>query len=798
MATGPDRVDASNVRRSSKVYLAAAAPLLLLAALTGTSARWDAWPWLLSCALGTAAVVHGVRAWHPYHRRFWGAIGGTLVCWGAAAAVQLAGGPSVSASGYALASATYVPGYLALGWATVTLLRDIGPRRPETLDAAIGATIAAALLLPAAVSAVDHSGASILGAFLFPVWDVLLAMLLLRVLFSSWRRRRSLRLLAAASLVLLASDLLYFSSALAGSGVAARALSVSYTLAYLLFGASALPRSMRRVPMPAPADDVERSGTRRTLVVMAVALLTTPTALGIERLLHHDPRELAVAALGALIVGLVVLRLSQLLRQSEQLRLRAEESERLFRMIFDSAGIGISVGAEGMLTRTNPALQRMLGYRGEQLAQMHFSEVVHPDDVKMHVAASPGIAKTFEQRLIHSDGRIVDVEVTLTRPLGDRVGIAVIEDVTAARQLEADLRHAQKMEAIGQLAGGIAHDFNNLMTAVTGYAAMLQCEIPADDGRRSRVDAIAAAADRAAELTRKLLAFSRRQVLRLEPLEVGAIVRDFDSIVRRLLPENISVDYSLEPGAVARVDRGELEQVVLNLALNARDAMPNGGVLEIAVRVADDAVELVVRDDGTGMDDATRLRIFDPFFTTKPVGQGTGLGLSTVDGIVAQLGGTIAVDTAPGAGTAFTIRLPLALDVVFADEPEDEPERASTAGTVLLVEDEEIVRHVTTEMLRLAGHEVVAVTSAEEALRLLRTGTRPDVLVSDVVMTGLDGPALAAHARELLPDLPVLLVSGYPAETLGDTTSEVVLSKPFTSHQLAEHIELVRRAVVTA
>ena len=779
------------------VYAAAAVPLLFLAALTGATPRWNALPWLLACGLGAGAVVHGVRTWQPQGRRFWAAIGAALAGWAAAAVVGLVGGPVVSASGYELSSALYVPGYLALVWATLGVLRNIGPRRPETLDAAIGTTLAAALLFPVVVSSVERNGGSILWAFLFPVWDVLLAMLLLRVLFSSWRHRRSLRLLAAASLVLLASDLVYFSSAFAGSDVAARALSVTYTLAYLLFGAAALPRSMRGVPMPARGDDGDRSGRRRTVVVMALALLTTPVTLGVERVVRHDPRELAVAALGALIVGLVVLRLSQLLRQSEQLRLRAEESERLFRMIFDSAGVGISVGAEGMFTRTNPALQRMLGYSGGQLERMHYTEVTHPDDAGLHITATPGIAKTFEQRLIRRDGREIVAEVTLTRPIGDRVGIAVMEDVTAAKRLETDLRHAQKMEAIGQLAGGVAHDFNNLMTAVTGYAAMLQGEIPTHDARRQRVDAIAAAAARAAELTRKLLAFSRRQVLRLEPLEIGAIVRDFDPIVRRLLPENISLDYRLEPAAVARVDRGELEQVVLNLALNARDAMPNGGRLEIAVRTSGAAVELVVSDNGDGMDEGTRLRIFDPFFTTKPVGQGTGLGLSTVDGIVAQLGGTIDVATAPGIGTTFTIALPLALDVTLADEPEDEPvPTAAPATTVLLVEDEEVVRLVTTEMLRLAGHEVVTAASAEEALALLDEGVRPDVLVSDVVMTGMDGPTLATQARELLPELPVLLVSGYPAESLGDTTTEVVLSKPFTPAQLAEHVELVRRSAV--
>ena len=791
--------DAGLVRLFTRAYVAAAAAIVVLAAWTGTSERWNAWPWLLACTLGAVAVAVGVRARRPHDAGLWLAVGASLACWLLAAAAQLVGGPAVSAAGYTLASALYVPGYVALAWTTVRLLRRVGVARPETIDAAIATVLGIALLFPIVVSAVDRNGAHILWAILFPVWDTLLAMVLLRILFSPWARRRSLQLLAAATLLLLVSDLVYFSSAFIDSPLAARLLSASYSAAYLLFGAAALPRSMRRVPPRGLLPTNTAAARRRTLLVMGVALLATPLIFGVERIAAGDEKEAVLTLLGIAIVALVVVRVSHLLTQSEQLRLRAEESERLFRTVFDSAGVGISVGVNGMMSQTNTALQRMLGYGEEELARLHYKQITHPIDANIDDSAEVGIAKTFEQRMIAKDGREVFTVVTLTKPARDQFGIAVIEDVTAAKRLEADLRHAQKMEAVGQLAGGVAHDFNNLMTAVTGYAAMLQQEIPAADARRSRVDAIAAAADRAAELTRKLLAFSRRQVLRLEPLEIGVIVREFDPIVRRLLPENIVLDYRLEPGAVARVDRGELEQVVLNLAVNARDAMPGGGLLEIAVRTDGPVVELVVRDNGTGMDEETRFRIFDPFFTTKPVGQGTGLGLSTVDGIVAQLGGTIDVDSEPGAGTTFTIRLPLALDVVLADAPQEpDPAPVVSGATVLLVEDDDVVRHVTTEMLRLAGYEVVAAASAEDALTLLGAGARPDVLVSDVVMTGVDGPSLAERARRLLPDLPVLFVSGYPAETLGDTTSERVLSKPFTPHQLAEHIELVRRAALVA
>jgi two-component system cell cycle sensor histidine kinase/response regulator CckA len=295
-----------------------------------------------------------------------------------------------------------------------------------------------------------------------------------------------------------------------------------------------------------------------------------------------------------------------------------------------------------------------------------------------------------------------------------------------------------------------------------------------------------------------LLAFSRRQVLRLTPADLADVVAGVEPILRSLLPETIDLDLDLQGGGVARVDRGEMEQVLLNLVLNARDAMElAGGLLRVRVRHDGASVRLSVCDTGAGMDEDTRLRIFDPFFTTKPVGKGTGLGLSTVDGIVGQLGGTIEVASEPGTGTTFTIRLPQEagaaepLPAVRAGEPGPQG-----TGRVLLVEDEEIVRRVTTEMIAHGGYDVVSAASAEDALLLLAEGERPDVLVSDVVMTGMDGPALVDRARTIVPGLPVLFVSGYPAESLRDRTEEAILTKPFTPAELAEGIRSVRRSTV--
>jgi PAS domain S-box-containing protein len=785
--------DPFRVRRFVLFYAAAAVALCALAAWTGPNPRWNAAAWAGGCLLGASAVVVGLRTHRARHRRFWLAIAAANALWGLGAIAQLAGVYEVAANVFGDGDLLYQPGYLGLAAATAILLRTTRGMRPEPLDAAIGGTVALALLWPVALRLFHGVGVfSATTATLDAAWDLSLSLLLLRIAISPWFRLRSVQLITAAVLSLTAIDVLY-SSMLFESALSARVMSVAYTVVYLLLGAAALHPSMRRLPPRDVRDDVRSN--RRLLLILGVALAATPVSFGVSEASQGDRRGYALSALTLAIVSLVVLRVSRLLRHLNELRTRTVESERLFRLVFDAAGIGISVGRDGFMTRTNPALHRILGYSAEELGDSHFTRFVHPDDRPDVHVPTPGEAFTFRRRYLHKDGRTVWADVTLTAPDDNSFGIAVIDDITTAKQLEDDLRHAQKMEAVGQLAGGIAHDFNNLMMAVSGYAGLLQHELAADDPRRERVDAIAAAADRATELTRKLLAFSRRQVLRVAPADVADVVTEVEPILRGVLPETVALDLDLQRGGVARIDRGEIEQALLNLALNARDAMePAGGLLQVRVRHDGAAVELAVTDSGVGMDEETRLRIFDPFFTTKPVGKGTGLGLSTVDGIIAQLGGTVGVSSEPGRGTTFTIRLPQEASAPVSLDAA--PDDASSGGTgrVLLVEDEEIVRRVTTELLARAGYDVVAAASAEDALLLLTGGERPDVLVSDVVMTGLDGPALVDRARTIVPGLPVLFVSGYPAESLRDRTGEAILTKPFTPAELAESVESVRRA----
>jgi PAS domain S-box-containing protein len=383
--------------------------------------------------------------------------------------------------------------------------------------------------------------------------------------------------------------------------------------------------------------------------------------------------SLAGAAAGAALF--VVYRVAGLIRELERATAAAEDSEQRFRLVFERSPIGISVGSDGIMSETNPALQRMLGYSGEELARMHYTDVTHPDDralaVQHELDDAQRDAFAIDKRYVRKDGSALDAHVHVALDLEHGVGVSLIEDVSGRHQLEEQLRQAQKMEAIGKLAGGIAHDFNNLMTAVIGYSDLLQRQLEAGDARKDKVAAIRDAAVRASDLTRQLLAFGRRQTLQADDVDLREVVERMDTLLRRLIGEDIRLEtvFGSEP-VVVRADSTQLEQVVMNLAVNARDAMPGGGLLTVAVLSDGEEAVLSVIDNGSGMTPETRDRIFEPFFTTKGVGEGSGLGLATVHGIVGQSGGTIEVDTAPGEGTIFSVRLPLAeVSPVLLPEP---------------------------------------------------------------------------------------------------------------------------------
>jgi signal transduction histidine kinase len=303
---------------------------------------------------------------------------------------------------------------------------------------------------------------------------------------------------------------------------------------------------------------------------------------------------------------------------------------------------------------------------------MHYTDVTHPDDqdLKVQLELDAGMRDAFaiDKRYRRSDGSYIEAHVNVALAADDGLGISLVEDVTGRRELEDQLRQAQKMDSIGKLAGGIAHDFNNLMTAVLGYSDLLLRDAVGPD--REKVEAIRDSAVRASDLTRQLLAFSRRQIMLPQEIDLRDDVTRMDTLLRRLIGDDVQLHtlFGADP-VIVRADKTQLEQVVMNLAVNARDAMPGGGTLTIAVLSDGDSAVLTVVDDGTGMDEETMAQIFEPFFTTKSLAESSGLGLSTVHGIVGQSGGTVDVDSEPGQGTTFTIRLPVAGAGLLPGEP---------------------------------------------------------------------------------------------------------------------------------
>ena len=362
----------------------------------------------------------------------------------------------------------------------------------------------------------------------------------------------------------------------------------------------------------------------------------------------------------------------------------------------------------------------------------------------------------------------------------------------------AKLHQAQKLETLGQLTGGVAHDFNNLLTPVIGNLDLLRRRMPPNDQSQRLIDAGLQAASRAGTLVQRLLAFARRQDLQVRPVNVGSLLEGMEDLIRRSLDPAIEVGIVCDPDLPpALVDPNQLELAVLNLAINARDAMPRGGKLTIEADSArangsrelnpGDYVRITVRDTGIGMDESTLARAIEPFFSTKGVGKGTGLGLSMVHGLAAQLGGMLNLTSSPGGGTVAEIWLPETNEAPAAEDFESRaPVRASRQATILLVDDEELVRMGTAEMLSDLGYEVVEANSAAEALRQLRAGETPDLLITDYLMPGMNGAELTEHARSLWPEMRVMLITGYSNVAEGPASSVPRLAKPFRQADLAQ------------
>jgi PAS domain S-box-containing protein len=494
------------------------------------------------------------------------------------------------------------------------------------------------------------------------------------------------------------------------------------------------------------------------------------------------------------------------------------ESEERYRDLFDNASDLVCMASpDGSLLYVNQAWQHGLGYGEDEITQLQLSDLIHPDSRPYYAEVLGRVL--MGERLDHVElvfvpkaGTPITVEGNLSCTFKDgqpAVVRGIYRDVTERKRVEEHLRRAERMQAAGKLAGGVAHEVNNMMTGVIGFSEFLLRSLEPDDPRRSDVEEVIKAGTRAADVTRQLLAFTRQQFLRPQVLQINVVVSEMEKMLRRSLGEDklLELRLSSEAGEI-QADRGQLEQVLINLVLNARDAMTGHGRVSIETGASewDDAyaqrhegvdlprgryVMLAVSDDGCGMDADVQARIFEPFFTTKPIGQGTGLGLSTVYGIIKQSGGYIWVYSEPGEGSVFKVYLPQARSVQPAD-PMPEPSNAPTRGseTVLVIEDEDIVRNLARRALRDHGYTVVE--AANGALALSHIQAHPgavDLVISDVVMPEMGGREFGQRLAAIDPDLPILYMSGYTGD---DVVQRGLLDpgapfqqKPFTPAGLA-------------
>jgi two-component system cell cycle sensor histidine kinase/response regulator CckA len=510
------------------------------------------------------------------------------------------------------------------------------------------------------------------------------------------------------------------------------------------------------------------------------------------------------------------MEISERKRAEKQLR---ETNQNLQALIQACPLAILTLDSRGHIAEWNPAAERIFGWKKEEILGQPLPYVPPEKRDEYDTLLRQGFQgrelSGFETYRLRKDGTRVDLQL-FTAPLHDPAGnqilgtLVLAQDITQQNRLEEQFRQAQKMEAIGSLAGGVAHDFNNLLTIINGYSELILTHLPADSPVRELVREIGEAGERAASLTRQLLAFSRKQVLEPKVLNLNAIVTDTAKMLRRLIGEDIGLNTVLEPGlGQVKADPGQIEQVLINLAVNARDAMPPGGnlTMETANVELDGTytrgrsevrpgpyVRLTLTDTGCGMDEATQARIFEPFFTTKGPGKGTGLGLATVYGIIKQSDGHIAVYSEVGCGTTFKVYLPLVQERSSTGKPQPGlPVARHGTETILLVEDEPALRVLARHILRRQGYTVLEASRGEKALQLGEAyeGTI-HLLVTDVVMPGMSGRQLAESLTARRPNVKILYLSGYTDDAVvrhGVLQAEkAFLQKPFTPHALAQKV----------
>jgi two-component system cell cycle sensor histidine kinase/response regulator CckA len=564
------------------------------------------------------------------------------------------------------------------------------------------------------------------------------------------------------------------------------------------------------------AFPISSGDERRGVLCLGRNLVFTESEL---RLLDDVSHHVANAIANVRAHARMVSRLRRQESQREEAEAALSVSEDRYRILFDASPLPIWVFDPKTLRilAVNDALVHTLGYSRQELLAMRVSEFKLPEDVPhlvrgMAMATSGRTKHVGVMRYVCKDRSVVEFDITSHATMlgGEMVMLALGLDVTDSRKIEEQLRQSQKMDAIGKLAGGVAHDFNNLIQAILGFSEIVREDLGDDHPSTPDIREVEATAHRAAVLTRQLLAFSRQLPPEVESVSLNLVVTEVEKMLTRIVGENIEMVTLLAPDVGdVEADRGQLEQVLVNLVVNARDAMPHGGQLVIETSNASveepqasqlgvpagQFVTLTVRDNGHGMDLATQARIFEPFFTTKEVGRGTGLGLSTVFGIIKQCAGAISIVSEVGRGSTFRTYLPHIARWSATTEPRSRSTVALAASTprILVVEDDDQVRATIVRQLRASGCELFEARNGAAALDLLPQIAKPlDLLLTDLVMPGLDGRALAQLVLAERPETKVLFMSGYAEHPVIKTTDVLTgnqcIEKPFTSADLTSAI----------
>jgi PAS domain S-box-containing protein len=761
----------------------------------------------------------------PRTRRAWSIIAAAFAAYGCGALLHLLAGQTQVLS--ALAPVSLALEIAAYPLAAIALALLPKPARTRfdlalfSLDVAIVASSAAVLtwhffIFPTARDAGQGLVAAF-GAAMFPVADLSLVFAIGAFVVRGLREssRAALTVAGVALLFVFVGDMVSGIETLRGTYTLGGLSGFLYSIAWLGLAVAAYLQWRIKDhdrPMQGLADYAR---SFPWLPYVAVALAFIAPAIrdwnDVDMLRQHVPAT-------GLLIALVVARLGVTARHNASLA--AAERERLATAVDQAAEAVLTTDRLGLVTYVNPAFTRITGYSAAEVVGTR-ADVLHEatDSARLaEMAAANDRGESWEGRVVQrrSDGATVELDMAIA-PLRDNSGavvgsVTLARDISRERALETQLAQAQRMEAVGRLAGGIAHDFNNILTAISGFAELATAELSGHDPVAQDIEQIRKASDRAAGLTKALLAFSRRQVMQPRLTDLNEVLDGLTPMLGRLIGEDVQLVVRLDPMlGLTMADRAQLEQVVLNMAANGRDAMPSGGTLTIATANADlDAtqaraqvgaatgpyVTLAIMDTGVGMTSTVMEHAFEPFFTTKARGKGTGLGLSTVIGIVQQSGGFVRVESEPNAGSVFTVYLPR---FDGAARPEETGASASLpvggSETILVAEDEDAVRIFVERILTGAGYRVMAATQGSEALTLADTMPDLDLLITDVVMPGISGVELAGHLAATHPGLPVIYASGYSEEAilLGPVGEDQVpyLPKPFTGEALLTRVREV-------